>query len=170
MKKLLQSEWHNSMRGWFGGALYNEMIDNPDIVVVTCDLGYGLFDRIRKDFPKRFYNVGAAEVAGAAICVGLALEGKIPIFYSITTFGLYRCFEVWRNYVNHESIPVKICLSGRDKDYAHDGFSHWSEDAEYFLEGFENIGLWWPQEKEQIPKIVKQVIESKTPEFLSLKR
>lgn len=185
MQKIKQEDMHQSMRGYFAGYLYNAMIDNEKIWLVTADLGYGVFDKIQRDFPERFLNTGAAEMAACGICVGLALEGCIPVFYSITTFGLYRPFECIRNYINHEQIPVKLAMSGRDKDYSHDGFSHWSEDAKtlfsedihdknagnYIKLGmFKNIESYWPEKKEEIPDLVSEMIETPKPYFLSLRR
>jgi transketolase len=80
---------HDSIRGWFGRALYFEMQKDERIWCLTGDLGFGLLDQIRNDFPKRFVNVGASEQALVGAGVGLALSGKIPFCYSITTFLIY---------------------------------------------------------------------------------
>ena len=170
MKKISQEQWHQSMRGFFAGCLYNAMVDNPNMYLIVGDLGYAMFDKIRKDFPDRFLNTGAAETSMMGIACGLALEGKIPIVYSITTFLLYRPFETIRNYINHEKIPVKLIASGRDKDYAHDGFSHDSTDAKRVLGLWENINTYWPETKEEIPDIVDKIIKSGQPDFVSLRR
>lgn len=167
---------HDSMRGWFAYELYQHMKKNKDIFLIVGDLGYGMFDDHFKDFPERCLNTGAAEQAMMGTAVGLALEGKIPVVYSITTFLLYRPFETIRTYINHEKIPVKLIGSGRDKDYEHDGISHWSEDAGLLFTGsilppiFQNINPIWPDNKEQIPEIVKEMLETKEPYFLSLRR
>jgi transketolase len=79
---------------------------------------------------------------GAAI--GLAMDGYIPIVYSITPFALYRPFELIRNYLDHENIPVKILGGGRDRDYGYLGFSHWAEDDIKILSVFENIETYKP--------------------------
>lgn len=158
------------MRGEFGYELYKAMADDPDIFLVVGDLGYGLFDPHKEDFPDRFLNCGAAEQAMMGIAVGLALEGKKPFVYSITTFLLYRPFETIRNYINYEKIPVRLVGGGRDKDYAHDGFSHWSEDAEDVLKLFKNIQGLNPQEKEDIPHMTKMMVEEDRPWFISLRR
>jgi transketolase len=91
-------------------------------------VGFGVLDHIRNAYPDRFYNVGAAEQLMIGAAIGLANEGYIPVCYSMSSFVLYRPFEMLRNYLNHEGIPVKLLGSGRDKDYDHDGISHWAHD------------------------------------------
>lgn len=161
---------HNSFRGWFAHELYQQMKENKDIVVLTADLGFGMFDKIRDDFGDRFFNVGAREQAMVGMAVGLALEGKIPICYSITPFVLYRPFEWIRNYLHKENIPVILVGAGRDKDYKEDGFTHWANDAKQVLDIFPNIEQHYPQTKENVPHLVKTIIKDKKPCFLSLRR
>lgn len=166
---------HPSMRGYFAYYLYQAMLKDPKIVVVTMDLGYGLFDKIRDDFPERFYNVGASEQAGLGICVGLALEGMKVFAYSITTFLLYRAFETIKLYINGEKIPVRLIGGGRDKDYAHDGPSHDASDAHklFYAEYeplFGNIESYWPETKEEIPNLVDIMVKEDKPTFISLRR
>lgn len=158
------------MRREFFQYLYELMKTNPKIVVITGDLGYGGFDKICDDFPDRFINTGAAEVAMMDISVGLAMEGKIPVVYSITPFLLYRPFEVIRTYINHEKIPVIMVGSGRDDDYKHDGFSHYAGDDESFMKNFHNIESHWPSTVEGMKHIVNWAIEGKKPFYINLKR
>ena len=164
------------MRKEFANKLHFYMQRNKSIFLVVGDLGYGIWDKVREDFPDRFLNTGAAEQAAVDICIGLALEGKIPLWYSITTFLLYRPFEGLRTYINYESIPVKIIASGRGKDYLHDGISHWSEDAKYFLDGLPNIHQHWPDSNdwseagESLESLFPHIITSGKPEFVSLCR
>jgi transketolase len=158
------------MRPTFFQELYKAMEGNENIFAITGDLGYGGFDFIQKDFPERFINCGAAEFAMVGISAGLALEGKIPFVYSITPFLLYRPFEMLRTYINHEKIPIKLVGSGRDKDYAHDGYSHHAEDAKAVLDTLPNIVQMWPETKEEIPSLVQQMITNQEPTFISLKR
>jgi len=166
MKETLPtSERYDNMRGWFAYEVYNQMAENEDIYLIVVDLGYAMWDRVKADFPDRFINTGAAEQAAMGIAVGLAEV------YSITNFLLYRPFETIRNYVNYEEIAVKLVGSGRDRDYAHDGISHWSEDARALLDStLPNIEQRWPETKEEIPTLVKEMIETQKPYFISLRR
>ena len=172
---------HESMRGYFAYHFFLAMARDDDIHLLLGDLGYGMFDKHIEYFPNRVTNTGAAEQAMMGIACGLALEGKKVFVYSITTFLLYRAFETIRNYIDHEKIPVRLVGSGRDRDYAHDGFSHWSEDVnklfwskEYFDKGitpfFSNIFTLFPKDKEEIPSLVSSMVENNDPWFISLRR
>jgi transketolase len=158
------------MRRLFADELYKQMAKNKDIWLIVGDLGYKMFDKIKEDFPDRFLNVGAAEQAMMGIAVGLAMKGKIPFVYSITSFLLRRPFETIKLYIDYEKIPVKLIGGGRDKDYEHDGISHWSEDAKDILGLFKNIKQYWPETKEEIPNMANEMITNNKPSFISLKR
>jgi len=158
------------MRREFADELLLRMRKNKDIWLVTADLGYKMWDNIRDEFPDRFINTGAAEQTAADICVGLAMSGKIPFYYSITPFLIYRSFETLRTYINHEKWPVKLIGGGRNKDYAHDGFSHDASDVELFLGLLPSIDEYYPKSKEEIPQLLDIIIASNNPSFISLKR
>ena len=147
-----------TMRGYFAYEVHKYMIKNKKIWVISGDLGYKMWDDVRDIYPERFINVGASEQAMLGIAVGLALEGKIAVVYTITPFLLYRPFETIRNYINHEKIPVKLIGSGRNKDYLGDGFSHWAEEDRKAMKMFSNIEARWPKTKEEIPELVKEML------------
>jgi transketolase len=170
MKNLDIKYRFDTMRGWFAYELYKQMAKDKRIWLVVGDLGYKAFDHIRRDFPERFINCGAAEQAMIGIATGLAINGKVPFVYSITPFLLYRPFETIRNYIDHEKIPVKLIGAGRDKDYKNDGFSHWAEEDKKVLEIFNNIKASWPENKEEIPQIVNKMIKDNIPWYLNLKK
>ncbi len=159
-----------SIRSYFADCIHEQMGKNDNIYIVVNDLGYKIWDKIRKDFPNRFINVGAAEQTLIGVAVGLALENKVPIVYSITSFLLYRPFETIRNYVNYEKIPVKLIGAGRDRDYLENGISHWSEEDKEIMAIFKNIKSFWPDERKSIPKLVEKMIASKEPWYINLRR
>ena len=161
---------NNSQRAHFADLIYKKMSKNKKIWIVVNDLGYKMWDKVRENFPDRFINVGAAEQAMMGIAVGLALSGKIPIVYSITTFLLYRPFETIRNYINYEKIPVKLIGGGRDQDYLHDGFSHWAEEDKEILSILKNIESVWPENNEDISQIVDEMIKKNKPWYVNLRR
>jgi transketolase len=84
------------MRRQFVSYLIEEMRKNDKIFVLTGDLGYGLFDDLKKEFPDRFVNVGSCEQLMVGMAVGMSYEGMIPICYSITPFVIYSKTCRWR--------------------------------------------------------------------------
>ena len=158
------------MRKQFSQILHDEMGKNEKIYLLTGDLGYGLWDRIKIDFPDRFCNVGSSEQLMMGMAAGIAASGKIPVVYSITPFLLYRPFEFIRNYVNHEKLPVKLLGGGRDQDYGYLGFSHWAEDDKTIIKCFENIRPYWPNSDEELEEVSKEFLNSSSPCYLNLKR
>lgn len=158
------------MRACFAESVYKHMEKNKDIYVVVNDLGYKMWDKVRKEFPERFINVGAAEQTQVGVAIGLALSNKIPIVYSITTFLLYRPFETIRNYLHYDKIPVKLIGSGRDKDYIHDGISHWAEEDKEVMRILKNIKCFWPDRVDEIPELVDKMLKSSKPWYINLKR
>lgn len=158
------------MRKTFASLLYEAMSLKDDIYLITGDLGYGLWDRIRDDFPERFYNVGSSEMAMMGMGIGLAMEGKIPFVYSITPFAIYRPFEMIRNYLDHESIPVTIVGGGRDRDYGYLGFSHWADDDRALLSGFKNLQMLHPESEDELKTMFGKILSQRNPYYLNLKK
>jgi len=158
------------MRRTFFKELHKHMEQNDKILSLTGDLGYGGFDKIITDYPDRFLNCQAAEFSMMGLACGLGLEGKIPVVYSIGTFLIYRPFEIIRTYINHENIPVKLISSGRDKDYEHDGISHWMHDIKQYLDTFSNIKQYWPETEAEMINCLPELLSNNKPCFLSLKR
>lgn len=160
----------DNQRAVFAKSIHKHMSKNNNIWVVTGDLGFGMWDKIRSDFPNRFLNVGASEQTMMGIAVGLAISRKIPFVYSITTFLLYRSFETIRNYIDYEKIPVRLVGSGRDKNYIHDGISHWPLENKKVIRIFKNIEARWPTDIERIPSLVSDMVKTNKPWYVNLKR
>ena len=159
-----------SVRKKFTELIYNEMGKNNHIILVVGDLGWKQFDQHRLTYPDRFINVGAAEQLMLGVGIGIALENKIPILYSMTPFLLYRPFEFIRNHLERDRIPVKLFGAGRGMDYDWLGWSHWAHDDKDHLSGFKNIEKIWPENADEMSKIFNSIIYSNKPYYINLSR
>jgi transketolase len=159
-----------SVRKAFVPLLFELMKKDERVYFVTGDLGYSHFDHFREEFPDRFINVGAAEQLLVGVGIGLAMDGKIPVCYSMTPFVIYRPFEFIRNYVDYESIPVKLVGSGRDKDYDWLGWSHWATDDKEHMSGFKNIRQYWPTDAADMQNLFDEILLNNKPVYLNLSR
>ena len=158
------------MRRHFAKLLHAEMATNPAVRLITADLGYGVLDSVRESYPDRSHNVGAAEQLMIGAAVGMANEGLIPFCYSMSSFVLYRPFEFLRNYLNHEGTAVKLIGSGRDRDYEHDGISHWADDDEAVLASLPNIRIYKPAGLAELDEIWPEFVNNQQPSYLNLVR
>ena len=158
------------MRREFKGILYNEMKSNNKIVVISCDLGYGFFDDIKKDLSNQFITCRATEQLAVGMAVGMADCGFIPIVYSITPFLLFRPAEWIRNFLHHEGSNVKLLGAGRDDDYHSDGFTHYAGDDKQIMGGFPGVVCYWPEHASELQQTTKGWLYNGKPSYLNLKR
>src|ERR1051325_10393043 len=97
------------MRNTFSEALYKAATANPDVYIVVADISpAGSMAKFSTQYPERFINVGVAEQSMIGICAGLALKGCQPFAYTIATFTLYRPFEMVRDDLCYQNLPVTV--------------------------------------------------------------
>ena len=107
------------MRNMFAEALYREATQNPEIYVVVADISpVGNMAKFSTEYPERFINVGVAEQSMIGICAGLALKGCQPFAYTIATFSLYRPFEMVRDDLCYQNLPVTVVGMGAGVIYS----------------------------------------------------
>lgn len=113
-----------SQRDAFWNKVYELARDNTDIVIVTADMGAPALDRIRKDIPLQFVNVGIAEQNAITLAAGLALSGKRVFTYAIAPFITLRCLEQIRVGNAIMNIPITIVGVGAGFGYEDSGPTH----------------------------------------------
>ena len=113
------------MRNAFAEALYRCGQSNPNIYIVVADISpAGSMNKFREEYPQRFINVGVAEQVMIGIAAGLALKGMQPFAYTIATFTLYRPFEMVRDDLCYQNLPVTIVGMGAGVTYSTLGGTH----------------------------------------------
>ena len=117
------------MRNTFSETLYEEACKNDKVCIVVADISpAGSMAKFGKEFPDRFVNVGVAEQSMIGICAGLALKGHQPFAYTIATFSLYRPFEMVRDDLCYQNLPVTVVGMGAGIIYASLGGTHHSQE------------------------------------------
>ena len=112
------------MRDTFVRTLIEEAMQDPRIVLVTGDLGFGVLKPFWELLPNQFINAGIAEQNMTSVAAGMALEGKIVFTYSIGNFPTLRCLEQIRNDCAYHDANVKIVCVGGGFVYGSLGMSH----------------------------------------------
>ncbi|AZR81690.1 transketolase family protein [Thiomicrospira sp. S5] len=112
------------MRNALMDALYNLASEDKNFMLLTADLGYGVFEEFESRFPFQYLNVGVAEQNMIGIASGLALEGKTVFLYSIGNFPTLRCLEQIRNDACYHDLNINIIAMGGGFSYGSLGMSH----------------------------------------------
>jgi len=105
-------------------SLFNLAKKDSKIMLITADLGYGVFEDFEKKYPSQYLNVGVAEHSMMGVASGLALEGRIIFTYSIGNFPTLRCLEHIRNDACYHELNINIVTSGGGFSYGGLGMSH----------------------------------------------
>jgi len=133
------------------------------IVLLVCDMGFGVIDKFREEFPDRMFNMGIMEQGTVGIAAGMAMAGLRPIVYSIVNFLAYRALEQVRNDVLMQNLNVKFISTGVNNYFNFLGSSHCCGQDDKTLMKLVNMKVYDPYERENInfPKLVKEWIMSK---------
>jgi transketolase len=112
------------VRAAFVGALTRLAAEDPRVMLLTGDLGYGVFEDFQARFGERYLNVGIAEQNLMGVATGLALEGRTVFVYSIGNFPTFRCLEQLRSDACYHGANVNVVANGGGFSYGALGMSH----------------------------------------------
>jgi transketolase len=132
------------MRDNFINSLTKLARKDKDIVLLTGDLGFGVFEKFKTSFPDQFFNVGVAEQNMMGLATGLALEGKKVVTYSIGNFGTLRCLEQIRNDACYHDANITIIANGGGFSYGPLGMSHHTTEDLAILRSLPNMSVVAP--------------------------
>ena len=97
---------------------------DPRIVLLVCDMGFGVTDGFKARFPGRIFNTGIMEQGVVGIAAGMAMTGMLPVVYSIVNFLAFRSIEQVRNDVVLQKLNVKFIATGVNDYFRFLGPSH----------------------------------------------
>ena len=156
------------MRDKFIETLLNEVEVNPNIVLITGDLGFGVLDEFREVYPDNFINAGVAEQNMAGIAAGLAFDGKIVFTYSIANFPTMRCYEQIRNDICYHNLNVNIVSIGAGFSYGSLGMSHHATEDLAVMRCLPNMTMLSPSGLWETSEATRALINKPGPGFLRL--
>ena len=117
------------MRNSFTKNFFNIAKKNKKLRLVAADISpAGDFNKFEKEYPNRFMNIGVSETSMISLCAGMAINGLKPFAYTIATFSLYRPFEMIRDDICYQNLPVTIVGMGAGTIYSNLGATHMSQE------------------------------------------
>lgn len=121
------------MRNTFATTFYKAARRDDRLCLVVADISpAGSIAQFREDFPNRFINTGVAEQIMIGIAAGMALRGLRPFAYTIGTFALFRPYEMVRDDLCYQNLPVTVVGIGAGVTYSTLGATH---------QALEDVGL-----------------------------
>ena len=155
-------------------AVFDELLsiarENPRVMLLTADLGFGVLDEFARELPAQFFNVGVAEQAMVGMATGMAEAGLEPYCYSIATFAFLRPFEFIRNGPVAHRLPVRVIGVGAGTDYTYDGLTHYALEDLALARTQPGLVTFAPTTDASARELVREAHELDGPAYLRLSR
>lgn len=143
---------------------------DPHFVLITADLGYGIFDQFRAEFPDQFINVGVAEQNLIGMATGMAMVGMNPLCYSLGNFPTMRCLEQIRNDAAYHDARITIVSSGGGFGYGQLGMSHHSTEDIGIMRPIPNTQIFVPATSAETIAICDQYFDADGVKYIRLEK
>lgn len=156
------------MRNAFSDALVRLAVADPNVLLLTGDHGYALFDPFRKHCPRQYINAGIAEQNMVGMAAGLARAGFRPIVYGLSAFVPVRVLEQIKLDVAHDNLPVIFIGDGAGFVYSHLGTSHQSTEDIACARAIPQLKVYSPADRFEIATSMQQAYDSRSPVYLRM--
>ncbi len=156
------------MRDVFIATLMDLAAKDPNIILITGDLGFGVLGQFEEKFPNQYFNSGVAEQNMTALAAGLALSGKTVFTYSIANFPTLRCLEQLRNDVCYHKANVIAVSIGGGFSYGGLGASHHATEDLAIMRALPNMHALVPSDTWEVEETTKFLSKGVGPGFLRL--
>lgn len=146
------------MRDSFIRSLLELAKEDPNIELITGDLGFGVLRPFWETLPDQFINAGIAEQNMTSMAAGMALEGKTVFVYSIGNFPTMRCLEQIRNDCAYHGANVKIVCVGGGFVYGALGMSHHATEDLAVMRSLPGVTVFSPADKVEAAEVAKAAV------------
>ncbi len=157
------------MRNKFSDTIYKLSRRNKKIFVVASDISpSGKMAQFQSQ-KNNFINVGVSEQVMIGVCSGLALSGMKPFAYTIAPFSLFRPFEMVRDDLCYQKLPVTVVGMGAGTVYANLGGTHTAIEDISIARSLPNMQVLSPCDPLELESCVKYCAnKSKNPSYLRI--
>lgn len=156
------------MRDAFVRTLEEIAARDPNVLLMTGDLGFGVLTGFAQNRPSQYLNVGVAEQNLSGLAAGLAMSGHTVFTYSIGNFPTLRCLEQIRNDICYHDAPVKIVAIGGGFSYGSLGMSHHATEDIAILRALPRMKVFVPGDMHEAIAATHAVYAMEGPCYLRL--
>ena len=156
------------MRDALSAALVKLGKADSQVVLLTGDHGYALFDDFRRECPNQYFNAGIAEQNMVGMAAGLARAGFRPVVYGLSAFIPVRVLEQIKLDVAHDQLPVIFIGDGAGFVYSHLGTSHQSTEDIACTRAIPHISIYSPADRFEVIACMELAYTAKAPVYFRM--
>ena len=141
---------------------------DPRVVFLGSDLGPGILEAMRLEFPDRYFMEGVSEANFVGMSAGLAMEGFIPYLNTIAPFFTRRAFEQIAVDLCLHHLPVRMLSSGGGLVYAPLGPTHLAIEDMAAMRALPNMTVVAACDAPEMRRLMEQSLEWPHPMYIRL--
>jgi len=153
-------------------AVFNSIYEiaqyDPDVILLTADMGAMGLGKFKKDFSHQFFNVGIAEQNMLNVAAGLALGRKKVFVYGIAPFVTMRCYEQIKAAICDMKLNVHIIGAGAGFTYGSDGPTHHAIHDIACMRILPGMTVFSPSDAETAAASIKYAYDQQGPTYIRL--
>jgi len=141
---------------------------DPRVVFIGSDLGPGVMEGMKKEFPERYFMEGIYEANVIGMAAGLAMDGFIPYVNTIATFITRRAFEQVALDLCLHCLPVRLIGNGGGVVYAPLGPTHLAVDDFALMRVLPNMTVMAVCDADEMRRLMEQSLDWPGPIYIRL--
>ncbi len=149
-------------------SIYTQAKKNNKIIFIGSDLGPGILDDFKAEFPNRFFMEGVSEQFIIGMSAGLALDGFLPYVNTISTFLTRRCLEQIIVDLCMHKLPVKLIGNGGGLVYAPLGPTHQAVDDIALMRSIPNMTIISPCDAHEMESLIEASVDWPYPLYIRI--
>ncbi len=160
-----------SLRKAYGETIVELGKENPNIVVLDCDLsGSTQTGGFAKAYPERFFNIGIAEQDLISTAAGFSTCGKIPFASTFAIFASGRAWEQVRNSIAYAKFNVKIVATHGGITVGEDGATHQALEDICLMRAIPGMLVIVPSDSVETKAAIKFAADYQGPVYVRIPR
>ncbi len=156
------------MRDAFSETLVRLAKADPNVLLLTGDHGYALFDAFRKECSAQYINAGIAEQNMVGMAAGLARAGFRPFVYGLSAFIPVRVLEQIKLDIAHDDLPVVLLGDGAGFVYSHLGTSHQSTEDIACTRAVPGLSIYSPADRFEMTACMELAYQQNAPVYMRM--
>lgn len=156
------------MRTAFVNTVCEIMRKDTNVVFLTADMGYSVFEAMQEEFSDRFINTGVTEQSTISVAAGLALSGHTVFVYAQAPFITMRCYEQIRLDVCYNNLDIKIIGSATGFSSNQLGVSHFALEDVGIMKMLPNMKVFTPGDPHESVWATNSAYKTPGPAYIRL--